>query len=206
MVSKPIPEQEFQTTIRLVAAAQGGNSTAFEDLFRRYLPRVRRIVALRMGTRLRQFFDMEDIVQESLLKVFQSIGRFDHQTEGSFRHWMARCVECEVIDSARRMEAQKRGANKVRRFGDCGSEMTMIHVPVSRGPTPSGVVQARELEERLDEALLGMPERQRELIILRRLCEMSYEEIAKAMDFPTESAARRAVGRALNELERLIQE
>ena len=35
VVSKPTPE-EFQTTIRLVAAAQGGSATAFEDLFQRY--------------------------------------------------------------------------------------------------------------------------------------------------------------------------
>lgn len=206
MVSKRVEEQEFSTTIRLVVAAQKGNSSAFEDLFQRYLPRVRRIVALRMGTRLRQFLDMEDVVQESLLKIFQSIGRFDHKTEGSFRHWLARCVECELIDSARRMEAQKRGGNKVRRFGDCGPEMTMVHVPISRGPTPSGVVQARELEEKLDDALLRMPERPRELVILRRLCEMSYEEIAEVMEFPTESAARRAVARALKDLEKLVEE
>ena len=206
MVSKPSAEQEFQTTIRLVFDAQRGSSTAFEDLFQRYLPRVRRIVALRMGTRLRQFFDMEDIVQETLLKVFQSIGRFDHKSEGSFRHWMARCVECEVIDSARRLDAQKRGGRKVRRFGDCGPEMTMIHVPISRGPTPSSLVQAKELEEKLDEALLEMRERPRELIILRQLCEMSYEEIAEVMGFPTESAARRAVARALKDLEKLARE
>lgn len=206
MVEKRPADQEFATTVRLVLAAQKGNSTAFEDLFQRYLPRVRRIVALRMGTRLRQFLDMEDIVQESLLKVFQSIGRFDHTTEGSFRNWLARCVECEVIDSARKQEAQKRGGGRVRRFGDVGPEMTMLHVPISTGPTPSGVVQAKELEEKIDEALVEMRERSRELIILRQICEMSYDEIAEAMGFRTEGAARRAVARALKDLEKRVKE
>lgn len=47
--------------------AQDGDRAALETLFTRYLPRVRRIVAARMGCTLAGFAVEDDVVQESLL-------------------------------------------------------------------------------------------------------------------------------------------
>jgi RNA polymerase sigma-70 factor (ECF subfamily) len=194
---------EFQRTTLLVSEAQAGNRSALEDLFRRYLPVVRNIVAMRMGLRLRQLVDSDDLVQEALLRVFQSIGRFDHKAEGSFRHWLARCVERQVIDSAKRLKAQKRGGGRVRPFSDYESEMTLVSIPASGDPRPSEIIYGQELEERLEVALLKMNERQREWIILRQLCGMSYAEIAEVTGVK-EPTVRRTVARALKKLERLM--
>jgi len=191
---------DFQNTTLLVSAAQGGDRSALEGLFQRYLPVVRQIVAFRMGLRLRQLVETDDLVQEALLRILQSIERFDHRTEGSFRHWLSRCVEREVIDSARRLEAQKRGGGKVRPFTDYESDMTMVSIPQQGGPTPSAILYGKELEERFEEALLALKESQRELIILRQLCGMSFEEIAESTG-SKEPAVRRAFARALEKLE-----
>src|SRR5262245_13491099 len=80
-------------TLQLVHSAQKGEVAARDQLFRRYLPRVRQIVAVRARISLRDLDEHEDIVQESLLKVFQGLRRIDKDTEAAFRNWVACCVE-----------------------------------------------------------------------------------------------------------------
>jgi hypothetical protein len=111
----------YEETLVLVGAAQKGDRNALESLFERYLPRVRRTAALRTGRRLNQFVEFDDIAQDALIKVFQGLDRFEQKFEGSFRNWLANCVQCEIADQARRAVAKKRGGGKVRRFGDCAS-------------------------------------------------------------------------------------
>lgn len=196
----------LDSTLRLVEAAQAGEREALEALFERYLPRVRRIVALRAGYRLRQLEDVDDLVQDALLRVFRDLDRFEARSEGSFRSWIARCVEREVIDGARRANAEKRGGARVRRFGDASDSLLAESIFAGDSPTPSAVLRGRELEERLEEALLALPDHHREVIVLRKICEMSYAEIARTLGFAEEVNARMAVSRALKRLRELLGE
>ena len=104
-----------RTTI-LVEAAQGADASALNDLFARYLPRTRRIVALRMGWKLQQIQDHKDAVQNALNKVFQGLERFEARTEGAFRNSLAYCVECSLRDTLRQANRKKRGEGNVLRF------------------------------------------------------------------------------------------
>ena len=199
--------EDLRNTVSLVRAAQGGDEPSLEELFTRYLPRVRHIVALRTGKRVRQFVGLDDIVQEVLLKVFRGLDRFEQRTEGSFRNWLAVCVECEIRDQRRRADAKKRGAGKVRRRGYHAQGSTFLStIFKGKGPTPSQVVRGKELEIKIEEALLNMPKHYREAIILRRLCEMSYEDMAKTMGFGREETARKAFSRALKKLDEMLEE
>ena len=65
------PTESRQPTIELVLAAQKGDAAALETLFSRYLPHVTQIVALRMGRRLGQMIEVEDVVQEVFIEVFR---------------------------------------------------------------------------------------------------------------------------------------
>src|SRR5262245_13708602 len=146
-------ESQDPSTLDLVHAAQAGNRSALEALFDRYLPRVRQIVAVRAGVRLKQLGELEDIVQESLVKVFQGLKRIQKDSQAAFRNWLARCVECEVVDHLRRLQAQKRGAGKLRRFADCDKGSLFSSVFAGREPTPSRLAMGREMEEKLEAAL-----------------------------------------------------
>ena len=86
------PAESYEATLELVGAAQKGDRSALEALFERYLPRVRQIVAVRMGRRLNQVVEFDDIAQDVLLKVFQGLDRFEQKSEGSFRNWLANCA------------------------------------------------------------------------------------------------------------------
>ena len=198
------PDEDFGSTIRLVAAAQKGDAQALEDLFARYLPRARQIAALRMGYRVRQLHDVEDIVQDALVRVLSGIERFEHQSEGSFRNWLGQCIENAVVDSARKGAAKKRGAGNVRRFGDFGASAPLSALFAGKGPTPSQVVQGAEMETRIEEALLQLPKHYRDVLVQRQLCEMSYAEIADSMGFTEEATARKACSRAIHKLREML--
>jgi RNA polymerase sigma-70 factor (ECF subfamily) len=198
-------EPAFETTLRLVQAAQGGDQRALNDLFERYLPRTRRIVACRMGWRLRQLEEHEDLVQATLLRVFQGLDRFEAQSEGSFRHWVAHLVECTIRNAARDAKRAKRGGGRVRRWSELADESLSRLTFAGDDPSPSAVVQARELEERLEDALQKLPERYRELIVLRSLCGMSYGEIAATVGAEKEGTVRQIYSRAVQKLKDLLE-
>ena len=194
---------DWQTTVHLVYSAQKGDRVALECLFGRYLPRVRRIVALRLGCALAEFSDAEDIVQETLLNAFKHLDSFVETTEGSFRNWLAKCVENRIRDSFRKAKTKKRGEGKERRFGDLGNDRLSSTIFAGREPTPSQLAMRGELEEQIEAALLEMNDRYREIIILRRLCGLSYQEISAILRI-TVGAARKACHLALHKLDDML--
>jgi RNA polymerase sigma-70 factor (ECF subfamily) len=200
-------DQEFDDTRRLVEASQAGDRTALEKLFARYLPRVRQIVAFRMGYSLRQFSDLDDLVQEALLKILKGLERFRFQerSEGAFRNWVSKCVECEIVDQARSRKARKRDACNVRRFADFDSAALHSSILAGSEPSPSEVAQAKELGEKIEECLASLPDHYRDLIILRNVCSMTYAEIAAEMGFGQEGVARVAFSRALQKLRETLE-
>lgn len=187
------------TTRDLVAAAQAGDGGASDQLFRRYYPWVLQVSALRMGEPLRALLEREDLVQEALLEAFRGLTRFEHQSEGSFRNWLATIVAARVNDGWRRASAQKRGAERVRSFAAQSSVLSASLLP-GPGASPSEHAAARELEERLEAALLALPARERSAVELRRLCGLEYADVAAELGLPTEGAARALVARALTRL------
>ena len=184
-------------TLNLLKAAQGGDRAALDSLFARYLPRVRQIVSLRMGRRLASFTEYEDIAQETLLRIFQGLESFQPRSEGSFRHWVSASVQRAIAEAARRLGAQKRGGGAVGRFGDLSSGVSFTSILDGGGPTPSGVVAGREMEERVEAALLDLPDHHREIINLRFFVGLSFAEIAESLQIGSEATARKALSRAL---------
>lgn len=198
-------ESSVQTTIRLLREARAGGRGALEDLFSRYLPRVRRIVALRLGYPMRDFAEFEDIVQDSLLRAFDKLDQFQEMSDGTFHNWMATCVATALNLHFRRLRAGKRGGGRLRVLGDIGSDSLARSILRSPAPGPSTVAHVRELEEALEGILLTMKSHQREVIVLRHLCGMSSTEIADAMGFDQPATARKVLSRAMAELRRRLE-
>ncbi|MBN1443826.1 MAG: hypothetical protein JXA90_14040, partial [Planctomycetes bacterium] len=105
----PLSDALPPDTTVLVLAAQQGDRKALEVLFERYLPRVRRIVALRTGRRLEILYEQEDLVQQALMRAFADLHSYEKRSQAQFRNWIARCVEHELADLARKGAAAKRG-------------------------------------------------------------------------------------------------
>lgn len=203
----PVPLEEVATvlpqdpipTLQLLAAAQRGDRPAMDELFLRLEPRVVKVVALRMGCRERDLEDRKEIVQQSLLDAFRSLHGFEPRGEGALLHWLARLVQNNLIDQARRRNAQRRDEGRRLQRPDRSTVLTDSILGTDNA-TPSKFAQARETEERVEAALLALDERQRRVIELRKLCDMSFEDIAKELELGAESSARSLFSRAMAEL------
>jgi len=192
------------STRRLVLGAQAGDRQAIEELFARLLPRVRKSVALRMGCRERELGDREDLVQETLLDAFRSLEGFELRKEGALCHWLATLVQNNLCDQRRQRRARKREAPRIDPAVSRRTHLLSDSVFGVDRIKPDDHVEAAELERRLEAALLALGERERRVIELRRLCELSFDEIAKELGFGSASSARSLFSRAMAELANLL--
>lgn len=194
----PLPETPFDTTQHQLRAARGGDRGAMNALFARYLDWVVETVALRLGRWRADCGDLEDIAQESLLDAFRSMNSFEHRTEGSFRMWLARIVEHNVIDDSRRRRAQKR-------HGAATPQDVHALDLAGEDPTPSRMAGQREDQLLVERAMLQLPVRTREILILRDRCCMTFDEVAATIGLGNAESARTTYRRALQALAASLQ-
>lgn len=197
---------DLETTLRLAHAAKAGDRGALSDLFERYEPRVRRIVALRLGKPIHRVAEFDDLVQDTLLRALKGFERFEPRSVGEFRNWLASCAVSAIRDHERGRQAKKRGSGEERRFADLGVEPLSATIFAGSTPSPSKIAIDNERENELELAILQLNERYREAIILRYLCEMSPEEVAETMGFTNTQNARNAYHRALKRLRAILGE
>ena len=192
--------EDFSLTTAQVRAAQDGDREALEDLFRRYLPRVARIVSMRMGQGWREVGLDDDIAQETFLDAFAALKNGKIRDDAAFCAWLARCAENNIRDQVRHGRSAKRGGGAVHRFADLGESCLGESILGGDDPTPSQYATANETEAALEQALLGLDPRYREVICLRAYCGMSYRQIAETMGIPSENTANALFFRARAEL------
>lgn len=162
----------------LVRKAQGGDHAAFRQLFDRYH---KRVYAVAFGV-LKNRHDALDCVQEGFVKVHRHLPNF--QGSSSFYTWLYRIVMNLAIDQLRR-----RKTSKPVEFDDTfrrDSQEPGDDVIVARmlDENPRKAVIRRELLEKVQAALAELPEYHRQVILLREIEGMSYEEMAEALDVP----------------------
>lgn len=185
-------------TVRLIRRVQQGDRAALEALFERYLPRVRQIVAFKMQQPVNSLATHEDIVQEALIRAYKNIGEFDTRSAGTFYAYMAKCVQSAIVDAMRTEGAKRRGEGKVRPVG----EFDLAACLRSEGDrTPSAIVGGREMSRKIEAAMLALGAKDRNLLMYRYLCGMSYGEIADALRIDQPSSIRVACLRARRKLE-----
>jgi RNA polymerase sigma-70 factor (ECF subfamily) len=123
---------------------------------------------LRFCWRLLRSSEAEDVAQDTFVRAFVHFERFDPE----------RPVLPWLIAIARRLclDLWRRGAVKAR----------MATMPVSETPAPSpeDEVSFREQLSRLDRALADLDEGPREAIVLFHIEQMSYRDIAAALEVP----------------------
>lgn len=187
VVLPPIPEgpitearssEERQRDLELVRRVQAGERAAFRELFDRHH---KRAFAVAFGV-LKHRQDAMDVVQEGFVKVHKHIGSF--QGTSSFYTWLYRIVMNLAIDQLRR---RKTGRNveyddAVLRDGEAAVDDSIL--PRMLDENPRKAVIRRELLARMEAALAELPEYHRQVILLREVEGLSYEEMAEALDVP----------------------
>ncbi len=178
-------------TTTLLHAAQAGSREALEELFKRCGPRLLALIRLRLGPDLRARLESRDVLAECLLTAFQKIDQL-RQTDGaSLFAWLANIAENEIKDLADHHHRQRRD---VRREDFLEDEHL---IPEIRSLTSRVIVD--EQLQRLERALETLENEHREVILLRKMYELSYPEIGERMG-RSPDACRMLLARAMTEL------
>jgi RNA polymerase sigma-70 factor, ECF subfamily len=158
-----------------VARARGGDEAAFESLVRRREVDVYQLAFRVLGDRE----DALEAVQETFLRVFRSLGSF--RGDASFRTWVygiALNVCRNRLDSAEH-RARRRAESLVIVDPDSGAEVERP-LPDSQ-PGPEATAYGAELRRALEKGLTAISPEHREVLVLREIQGLEYEELAAVL-------------------------
>ena len=165
------PAPSHPPDAELVDRAAAGDESAFRALVVRHQVRVYQIVH-RM---LRDPTDAEDVTQETFVRVFRSLDRFDREREfGPWLHTIARNAALNYIASRGRRRAAS--LEELREKG--------APPPAARDESPLESIARREVVERVRGAMEALPEEQRLVLSLREFDGLAYDEIAATLGIP----------------------
>jgi RNA polymerase sigma-70 factor (ECF subfamily) len=174
-------------TRELFERARGRGPEAVNAFYERCARKLLPLIRLRLGRTLRAEMESRDILQVVLCK---SIERLDQVKDPSaVMGWLARMAENEIRDQADFHRRERRDAARRSPIEDAAS------VPAPVRQALSLVIVSEEME-RLERALESLPDAQREIILLRKLEELTFPEIA-ARTGKSEDACRMAFSRAM---------
>jgi RNA polymerase sigma-70 factor (ECF subfamily) len=171
----------------LVARCLEGEVEAFRPLVQRY-QRLAFSVAFRMlGSRA----DAEDVAQQAFVDAFNALARF---RSGGRRHafstWLLRIA---VNRSKDVLKSKRRTEEPLEREVPSGEAAFSYHPP-----TPEANASSGERRQRLEAALLELPTKYREILVLKDAEDLSYEEIRAILQLPITTLKIRVVrGRAM---------
>jgi RNA polymerase sigma-70 factor (ECF subfamily) len=174
----------------LMGRLAAGDRDALQPLMERHSRRVYRIAL----AYLRSPDDAMDVVQETFVKAFRSAARWDPASEVA--PWLTRIAVNQSIDTYRR------GRRRMQMLAPLPETDRSPEIEAADA-SPERRAIGREAAEKLDRALVALPETQRAVFVMRHYDEMSLEEIAAALDLrlgTVKSSLHRAVHRLRDRL------
>lgn len=168
-----------------IAQAKQGDRSAFDAVAAGYRGRLIAFINKRLGQALRQRIEPEDVVQDALLRAYESIDRFEWRGPNSLFSWLASIAELRIRDLSR--AAQRR------------PQLPLEIDPAADAISPSKHLRREERFERLDNALNSLSDDHKRIIRLACIKKLPVNEIAGHIN-RTPGAVRHLLLRALEKL------
>ena len=149
----------------LIEMALAGQSECFTLLMDRHLGAVRR----RVRSMVRSAADLEDLLQEVLLKVWLHLSTF--RSESSFRTWMTRVAINEALQANRREQCRP----------PCSQELRDLDTFASPVESPYRSLARTETIQAVRNAVMKLPAKYRQVLILRDLDQLNTIETAQSL-------------------------
>jgi RNA polymerase sigma-70 factor, ECF subfamily len=182
----PIPISEGDQIA--IDRARHGDRDAFRVLVDRHARVIFRLAFRMTGNET----DAEDIVQETFLKAWKQMARFDGRA--GFGTWLHRiCANC-ALDHIR---ARKRGR-------DHSAPDELLAQTAAGTPSPERMAQSSQIGAMLRDALGELSARERAAFVLRHYEGLSIDQISAALGVET-GAAKHSVFRAVQKLRRALE-
>lgn len=171
-IALPARARKRDEEAELVRLAQSGEEAAFEELIRRHQQRVFGLV----NGILRRREDVEDVVQQVFLKVFVSLKRFD--LRAAFSTWLYKITVNECWDYLRKKKVRP----LVYETDLSEDQISRLDGAASSERPPESPARRAEVQDILDQLLDELPERDRELLVLKEVEGFSVQELAEILN------------------------
>jgi RNA polymerase sigma-70 factor (ECF subfamily) len=152
------------------------------DRFRDYL---KRVVAVRLDRRLAARVDPSDVVQEALDKASKRLEDYFRDRPQPFYGWLKGLAGERIIDT-HRQHVTVPGRSVTLEHNDLelpdASADQLVRRLFAADTSPSHHLMREERHERLKAALASLPQRDRELVVMRHLEQLSTAEIAAMLE------------------------
>ena len=192
----------------LLAQARGGNRRALDSLLNRHRERLRRMVEVRLDTRLQARLDASDVVQEAYVEVAGRLEDYLRDPTLPFFLWLRLVVGERLMKLHRHhLGTQMRDAGRevslYRGALPAASSAALAARLLGRHTSPTQAILRAERILRLQEALNTLDPIDREVLSLRHFEELTAAETARVLGIE-ESAAAKRYFRALKRLREVL--
>ena len=171
------------TVARLIKQAREGDSHGRERLFASSRGYLDIVAGAQVDSWLKAKVDASDLVQQTLLEAHRDFDRFQGESTGEWLAWLRKIMSHNAADFVRRYHGAKRHVQREVAIGlpsdsaapcGCGE-------PPAPGATPSQEFLLRDNELRVASAMAEMSDDHRDVVILRNLERLSFNEVAQRM-------------------------
>lgn len=162
----------------LVARCVAGEERAFQTLVERHQ---RRVFTIAFGV-LRNRDDAMDVVQDAFVKVYRHLPSFKGQSR--FTTWLYRIVMNLCIDKKRRQTREAQVAYDDARAHDADGALARPSLASIHIDGPDRAYDRRELREQMERTLDTLSPSHREILVMREVEGLSYEDLSEALDIP----------------------
>lgn len=179
---------------KFIKALKRGEEWAYKKLYREYAPKIGSLAKSYFGTD-----DVDDIVQEVMLKIFKGIKKF--KGNSSLSTWIYRIAlnTCNTL-----YEKNKKKYEKTFSVENNEDEELEIDIPDKEKDVQKEVTN-EILYEKILKALDKLSERERVLIKLRDIDGLSYQEISNILDIP-EGTVKSRIHNARKKFQKILEE
>lgn len=182
-------------TEQLLKQVAAGDRTALNELLKRHRELLSRFIDNRLGQRLRARIDASDVVQEAQMEIARRIDEFLERRPMPFHIWLRKTAYQNLLKLRRQHNAQCRDMAK-EVMSRNSSMMLVKHLFHTKAPYDD--VIAKEISDRVYEAVFELDELNQEILLLRTLEGLSNEEAAQILDIQPKTASKRYTRALLN--------
>ena len=172
----PVREHASSSSLeddKFVRQAINGNQTAFKSLMEKY----QKPLYYHVLKMVKNHEQVEDLVQEAFMKAFDNLGSYN--TNYAFSTWLYRITTNHTIDYLRKKKLQTTSINEPVKTKDGDME-----IQISDEAETDRAIIRKERKAIIHEAILNLPDKYRQVIEMRHLEELSYQEISDQLDLP----------------------
>jgi len=156
----------------VIRRVRSGETDAFGVLVDRYGARLARLVR---GF-VRNEEDARDVVQDAFVKAYARLDRFDGRS--AFYTWLYRIAANTAMDHNKKVR-RRPPALLLEESPEEDAKNAVS--PAAPGPSPARGAMTAELRRSIDDALDDLPDVYREVIVLREMEGLSYEDISRVL-------------------------